>query len=225
MAKQKPNHDEELRSLLKLRSTTPPILKSREGSQLEFKETFNWGSRGAYARTMASFANNRGGYIVFGVKPSPHLLVGLKSDNFDTFEPAKATSFLNDCLSPEIQWEVGTVEVAGRRLGYLFCAEGLRKPVVCTKTVTDELKEGDIYYRYRAQSRTIRYSELRDLIDEVVLRERRAWQQVLSRVSLVGPTNIGVLDTVHGRIYGAGPPYLIDEKLVRELGVIPHCAW
>jgi len=41
---------------------------SRESSQLEFKESFNWLSKDKYAKSMAAFANNRGGFIIFGSK-------------------------------------------------------------------------------------------------------------------------------------------------------------
>ncbi len=86
---------EHLVSLLALREGSTNVLRNRENSQLEFKETFNLGSRAKYARTMASFANNKGGYIVFGVEPSPHRLKGLSSDRFDAFDPAQLSEFLN----------------------------------------------------------------------------------------------------------------------------------
>lgn len=43
-------------------------LKCRERVDLEYKETFNLGSAAKYAKTMASFANNMGGFIIFGGK-------------------------------------------------------------------------------------------------------------------------------------------------------------
>lgn len=78
-----------LRQMLRLRSGAERILRNRESSQLEFKETFNFGSRVRYARTMAAFANNRGGYIVFGVEPSPHRLKGVNSTAFERVDPAQ----------------------------------------------------------------------------------------------------------------------------------------
>ena len=43
------------------------LVKSREGSRLEFKESFNLANSALYARTMASFSNAKGGFIAFGV--------------------------------------------------------------------------------------------------------------------------------------------------------------
>ena len=67
----------EVLALLKLDPNHPGRLASRENSRLEYKQSFNWSGRAGYAKTMAAFANNAGGFIVFGVKDSPHDLVGL----------------------------------------------------------------------------------------------------------------------------------------------------
>lgn len=48
-------------------------LVSRESGWLEFKESFNWNSKDRYAKSIASFANNKGGYIVFGIKDKPRV--------------------------------------------------------------------------------------------------------------------------------------------------------
>jgi len=58
-------------------SSTSSKITARESSQLEFKEQFNWLSKANYAKSMVAFANNKGGYIVFGIKDQPRELVGL----------------------------------------------------------------------------------------------------------------------------------------------------
>ena len=42
-------------------------VKSRERNNLEYKESFGLSSWAKYAKTMAAFANNQGGYILFGI--------------------------------------------------------------------------------------------------------------------------------------------------------------
>lgn len=44
---------------------------SRESSQLEFKESFNWLSKDKYAKSIAAFANNRGGFKFLGLRTNP----------------------------------------------------------------------------------------------------------------------------------------------------------
>ena len=86
---------------------------ARESCWLEFKESFNWLSKDKYAKSIAAFANCKGGYIVFGVKNDPRELAGLQSNNFETTDESKITEYLNDVLSPEIHYEKFVVEKAG----------------------------------------------------------------------------------------------------------------
>lgn len=75
-------HEIEVRKILS--AVTPSgNLRSRESNTVEFKESFNKNSTAKYAKTMAAYANNRGGYIIFGVKDNPREIVGLKSNNFE----------------------------------------------------------------------------------------------------------------------------------------------
>ena len=53
------------------------FLKSRESNTVEFKQSFNSGNSATYAKTMAAFANNRGGYIIFGVKDKPREIISV----------------------------------------------------------------------------------------------------------------------------------------------------
>lgn len=209
-----------LTRILRLRSGSADTLLNREGSELEFKETFNLGSRVKYAKSMAAFANNKGGFLVFGVEPTPHRLKGVNRSNFDSCDPAELTRFLNTTFSPEIQWEMGITAIDGVDLGYIYTYESQDKPVVATQGQADQIREGGIYFRYRGQCGSIRYSELRKILDERVARERNAWMQHLEIIGRSGPTNVGVIDTVHGRLYGGGTPFLIDETLLRKLKFI-----
>ena len=46
-------------------------VRNRERNDLEYKVSFGLNSWANYAKTMAAFANNIGGYIIFGVKDNP----------------------------------------------------------------------------------------------------------------------------------------------------------
>lgn len=48
---------------------------NREGITMEFKESYNHGSMAQYFKAMASFANNSGGYILFGVGDRPLIIL------------------------------------------------------------------------------------------------------------------------------------------------------
>ncbi len=192
---------------------------SRESSWLEFKESFNWLSKDKYAKSMAAFANNKGGFIIFGVKNQPRGLVGLQSNNFETTDEAKITSYLNNIFAPEIIFEKFIIEVRTKNIGVLYTHQAECKPVVCLKN-DNELKESDIYYRYIAKSERIKYPELKLLLDQIKTEERKSWMEHFEKISKVGPTNAAILDIIGGEINGRGGTLVIDKKLVPKLKFI-----
>lgn len=192
---------------------------SRENNMLEFKESFHWGSRTDYARTMAAFANNRGGYIVFGISDKPRRLKGLSNTKFDEFDPVKMTECLNEYFSPEIEWQMATHQVGDKRFGLLFVNECKRKPVICRKNGTD-LSESAIYYRYRGQTSQIKYSEFRALLEQQRERDQELIFRHLRKFAEIGPQNVGILDARTGLVEGAGGSFLIDEELLPKIKFI-----
>jgi ABC-type antimicrobial peptide transport system permease subunit len=197
----------------------PNRIIARESSWLEFKEAFNWLSKDRYAKSIAAFANGRGGYLVFGVKNLPRELAGLQSNNFEITDEAKITGYLNSVLSPEIEYEKFTIQVNGKTVGILSVVQAKSKPVVCIKN-DGELRESDIYYRYNAKSERIKYPELKDLLDRIKEEERKSWMEHLEKISKVGPVNAAILDIVGGEISGRGGTLVIDKKLVPKLRFI-----
>jgi predicted HTH transcriptional regulator len=107
---------------------------------LEFKLSFDLRSGPEYARSMAAFANNEGGYLVFGVRNAPHELVGISRDRFEAVDPVKITDILNSYFSPEIQWDFGLIEFEGRNLGFIYTYQALEKPIVATKSSGNEIR-------------------------------------------------------------------------------------
>lgn len=192
---------------------------SRESGWLEFKESFNWNSKDKYAKSMAAFANNKGGYIVFGIKDKPRDLVGLQSENFETTDEAKITAYLNSVFSPEIVFEKFVIAVQSKNVGILYTHQANTKPVVCLKN-DGEIKEADIYYRYNARSEKIKYAELKMMFEHVKQEERKSWMEHFENISKFGPTNAAIMDTIGGEITGKGGTLVIDKKLIPKLKFI-----
>lgn len=211
-----PFTDEVLRKIFSFESALSDRLISRENGRLEFKEAFDLGSADKYAKTAAAFANAQGGYIVFGVKDSPRQMVGLKTQNFENFDTGKLTAALNEWMSPEIEWESFVWEIRGYKVGLLYFTEASHKPVVCTKN-GKSLSEGAIFYRYRGRSETIKYPELRRIMDEEKARERDLWLRQLKRMAQVGVGQVAVLDLQSGEVSGARGNFLISEELLPKL--------
>ena len=208
--------DEVLRKIFSFESELIDRLTSRENGKLEFKEAFDMGSADKYAKTAAAFANAQGGYIVFGVKDSPRQMIGLKTQNFENFDVGKLTAALNEWLSPEIEWESCVWNIRGYKIGLLFFSEAIHKPVVCMKN-GKLMQEGAIYYRYRGRSETVKYPELRRILDEQKERERNLWFKQLKKMSDVGVEHVAVLDLQSGEVTGAKGNFYISEELLPKL--------
>ena len=211
----------ELQDLLHLDPDNPTRLTSRENSRLEYKERFNWASRAKYAKTLAAFANNAGGFIVFGVQDSPRHLVGVNEENFAAVDSAEVSEYLNSAYAPELEWEMFSIRVSGVRLGVLYVACAADRPVVSLRNDNREgIREADIFYRYRGRSARIRYPELRRLLLERQERERASWLSLLSKVGRIGVENVGILDLIDGQLSGPGGSLLISSELLEQVQFI-----
>ncbi len=212
------NHEEYLFKILKKNREGNII--ARESSEIEFKENFNFLNMAEYSRYMASFANRSGGYIIFGIKDSPRKIIGIIRDRFDELPQEKITSFLIEYFSPEIKWDIGSIEYDGKTIGYIYIYEAENKPVICKKNKDNIIKNGEIYYRYRAQTRNIEYGELKAIIDEIKEGDRQNWMRVFKDTARIGPENVVISEkSARDVILSSGPkalPVVVDEKDIRK---------
>lgn len=162
----------------------------------------------------------RGGYIVFGVGDKPRILIGLTNDRFDSIDPAVISGFLNDTFSAELQWETHIHSFREKRFGLIFVNEALDKPIISTRSVGDEIKEGEIYYRYHGRSEKIKYPELKNILEMQRRRELEMWLKHIKRIGSVGVQNAAVFDSANGSIVGPGGSVFIDESLLPHINFL-----
>ncbi len=190
-------------------------IKSRERNDLEFKETFGLGSWAKYAKTMAAFANNRGGYIIFGIKDNPREIKGV-NNAFSNFSQEKFTESLNSLFSPELIWDQGIVEFDGFSIGYIYTYEEQQKPVIALKAENSEkISSGDVYYRYRARSEKIKFPEMTRIIEERARKEREQILKLMETIRKSDTTNLGIINYNSGRFSTpSGVDVSVDKRLV-----------
>ena len=212
------NHEDYLFKILKKNGEGNII--ARESSEIEFKESFNFLNIAEYSKNMASFANRSGGYIIFGIKDSPRKITGIIRDKFDEFSQEKITDFLIGYFSPEIKWDIGSIEYDRKTIGYIYTFKAENKPVICKKNKDNIIKNGEIYYRYRAQTKNIEYGELKAIIDEIKERDRQNWMKVFKNTAKIGPENVVISEkSARDVILSSGPkalPVVVDEKDMRK---------
>lgn len=220
-------HEQEVMKILS-RRTSSGKLRSRESNTVEFKKAFNMGSAAAYAKTMAAFANNSGGYIIFGIEDSPRSILGLKNDNLENLKQEKLTETINSYFAPAIDWETGTFEIDAeetdengvsvierKKVGWIYTIESEIKPVIALKDHSGEnITAGDVYYRYRARNGKIKPAEMEKIISERITRERENLLKVLEVIRQSGTANLGIVNYSNGHF---STPYGVDVAFDRKL--------
>jgi predicted HTH transcriptional regulator len=142
-------------------------LREPESTELEYKENFHRGDDVLkYIKTLVGMANNTGGRIVFGVKNSPNVPVGMTNTKFEMLDPAYIEELMLKYFTPALKWKMGVVTHEGKRFGVLSVEEAEKKPVMCVRPHHPILREGAIYYRYYGETREINYAELQKLLEQ-----------------------------------------------------------
>lgn len=207
-----------------LRLKEDGLVYHRESQNLEFKESFNFSGLADYYRDFAAFANNSGGYLVFGVKDKPRReLVGLNEsayDQFDKLDPELITGHLLDIFSTAINWEHDVFEIDNMSFGVFYVYESLQKPVICKKDEGRDqaLKNGEIYYRYGGRTQKIQSAELENIISKRIDQNNQHWMDLMSKIGKAGPQNAAILDTEKGLIEKDDSQILVvDEDLVKGM--------
>lgn len=217
------SHEEHVRKVLSSRNPNG-TLKSRESNTVEFKESFNKANTAKYAKTMAAYSNNRGGYIIFGVKDNPRSIVGLKNSNFENLNQEQFSEAINSLFAPAMEWDCGTLsieitsadgDVISHKIGWIYTAEAEYKPIIAQKANDSEkISSGDLFYRYRARSEKIKFAEMSRIIEERTAKEREGLLKLFEVIRENNTANLGIVNYTNGKIT---TPYGVDVAFDRRL--------
>ena len=216
-------NEDTVRELLRLNGER---LYHREGQELEFKEQFNLAALADYFRDFAAFANNRGGYLIFGVKDAPRILIGMSAKSIEQFEkvdPERITGFLLEIFSSDIHWEQATIEIDGQQFGVFRIMQSLNKPVIASKDEGKDqtIKNGEVYYRYGGRTQKIQSAELESIINYRIEQNNMHWMDLMSKIGSAGPQNAAILDTEKALIQKDDTRILVlNEDLASKLKFI-----
>lgn len=199
-------------------------IEDRESEELEFKEQFSLSALPDYYRSFAGFANNKGGYLVFGVKDSQRIPIGLNeksNDQFKKIDPQRITQELLEVFSANIQWEQADVVDNEKTFGVFKISEASRKPVIAKKNYGKKqtIRAGEIYYRYAGRTQKIQYAELEAIVQFRIEENSKQWMDLMSRIAEIGPQNAAVLK-IDGDLQfeqGNTPIFSLDEEFVKKI--------
>lgn len=196
-------------------------IKRRESFDLEFKENFHFGNPlFEYCKSLVWMANNKWGEIIFWVSDKPRIPVWMRNDKFQDCDPSKINQILQEYFSHEIEWEMRIEELSWKNFWIITVKEARQKPIICRKYQDPFLKESAIYYRYRWETREIRYTELSSILQQEREKEKNTWMQLIQKIGTAWPQNIHLVDTYKGEIITDKGKILLDETLLKKIKFI-----
>lgn len=204
-----------LAKLLPPKAGAPGSLAITETDQVECKKSVNF-----VMKTIAAFANNKGGYFVFGVENSTFNVLGLPDDKFEKFDLNRLNQNIRDQLGIGLEIQVTTHQIDGKKVGVVYIGPAHTKPVIFIHNAGD-VAQGHIYYRYPGEDRLISPADLQQLIEQ---RMQQLSQTILSKhlanIMRFGIENAAVMNLATGEIDGKAGAFLIDEALLPKISFV-----
>ncbi|OJV14275.1 MAG: hypothetical protein BGO21_16140 [Dyadobacter sp. 50-39] len=193
-----------------------------ESDQIEFKQSLQTHSQTIdkqYMKPISAFANNRGGVLIFGVSPEKELK-GIK-DSQENLDNSWFSSAVRQNLDGAVDFTFFTHRYLGAVIGFLIIEEAKTKPII-VKSDAGEIKVGDIYFRYPAQSAKINAGDLRHLIMEEITMKTQRLLSTFQAIVSIGEENISLINTNTGEIQSTGQnvKLFLDESILGKLNLI-----
>lgn len=201
--------------------------KEGETDRHECKLNFGFKHAGLWLRAVAALANNRGGYIFFGVhdkEESPikgldksYAVAGMTDKVFESADPAEFATKLKNSLDPTPRVQIAKFSISGMVIGVIYVEPHPSRPIIASCNVPEKFIEGEIYYRYPGQSTRIKYSDLRGLLDARDEQARRDILPMVERLLALGPSKALVTNLTDGTLEDGKHKIVISADLVEKI--------
>nr|WP_273786631.1 ATP-binding protein [Brucella intermedia] len=171
-------------------------------------------------KTLAAFANNRGGYFIFGVEDKTWEIHGIDAKKFSEYDFNKLNQNILSSLGVGIEIQKRVVDIAGKKLGILYVYPAHTKPVIMSQS-GNGFSQGHIYFRYPGEDRLITQTDLQKLLED---RIRQLSETVLSKhianILKFGIENSAVMNLNTGLVDGKAGNFVIDPQILTTLSFI-----
>eukprot|EP00438_Fugacium_kawagutii_P005533 Skav219589 [mRNA] locus=scaffold7602:5:1510:- [translate_table: standard] len=199
----------------------------QENERIECKTSFRLKHPDKWLRAVAALANNKGGYLFFGVQEKvengtmvPFQVVGLNGTEFHQSDLVEFTKLLRGTFDPTPTIARTLLDIDGKKVGVLYVEQHKSRPVIALKNIGNQISEGDIFFRYPAESRRIKYSDLRAMLDERDKASRVEILPMVERLLELGPQKAMVADLGDGVLSNGKQQLLIDPSIIDEINFI-----
>lgn len=205
-------------------------LISGETDQHECKASFGFKHCWEWIRAIAALANNRGGYIFFGVHDKDnattteiaksYAVTGLNNDEFVKADPADFTKLIRSYLDPTPNVRTVVAVIGAKTIGVMYVEQHPGRPVIVRSGDGKVLKEGDIFFRYSGSCERIKYSDLRSILDARDVAARLDVLPLVERLLALGPARALIADLDKGVLDDGKRPIVIDPILLEQIKFI-----
>lgn len=205
-------------------------LSSGETDQHECKANFGFKHCHEWIRAIAALANNRGGYIFFGVhdkdgeataeSDKSYAVTGLTNDEFVKADPADFTKLIRSYLDPTPNVLTVAAVVGAKTIGVMHVEQHPGRPVIVRTGDGKVLKEGDIFFRYPGSCERIKYSDLRAILDARDAAARLDVLPLVERLLALGPARALIADLDKGVLDDGKRPIVIAPALLDQIKFI-----
>ncbi|MEL7404986.1 MAG: ATP-binding protein [Pseudomonadota bacterium] len=172
-------------------------VNSRERTDLEFKEKLDQNSIRKCLKTIAAFANGKGGKIVFGVSNSPRYAIGVNN----TLDEAEIQDLVLSSLYPVPEIEISDHPLDDFLIVQIEVAAHPKRPVIAIKDVQTKqqnnstvLSQGVVYARRSGKTKPISGEEFGSILESRDNEIRNSIFSFLSRANEIGYENVAVAD-------------------------------
>jgi predicted HTH transcriptional regulator len=196
-----------------------------ESQFLEFKEQFNFANLAEIMKDFVAFSNNQGGCLICGVQDKPRKPLGLSPQSIDQVEkmdPGRINGDLLGTFSEPVDWSYDVLEIGEKKFVVFFVNETTYKPIIAIKDFgkNQEIREGEIYFRYGGRTQKIRANDLHNIIEERIAKNNRDWVDLISKIATIGVENTAILDLMGGTIEKGQKTVFIDEEVLEKVKII-----
>lgn len=206
-------------------------LTAGESDEHECKAAYGAKYRGKWLRAVAALANNRGGYLFFGVhdkdsekkdgQDKSYELIGMPSTEFQDADPKDIFRHIKAVFDPTPRVRFGHGSIDGKSFGLIYVDPQQSKPVIARQGEgSGDIREGDIFFRYPGSSERIKYSDLRAIMDERDAQARSKILPMVERLLAIGPEKALIADLNSGVLTDGANGLVIDTALVEQLTFI-----
>lgn len=194
-----------------------------ETSIIEFKKSLHTLSDTigkAYLPSIAGFANNLGGTLVFGIDPVTKELVGIK-DKYENLDNRYVSTTIRNGLDGNIQYLFYTQRYLGKLIGFLSIKQADSKPVI-VKVDSGPVIRGEIYFRYPAQTTRIEAADLRAILNAEIQNRLSLTMAAFNKVAQIGGEKLALINTETGELDTGSQnnKYVLDEEILSKIKLI-----